>query len=143
MLDGKKLFEKLHGGSTSLGQSHEHKECRVCEGVLFAKVLRRRDSIRSPHGNPRTVRRKESRGKVRLVGLLAIEPPADVPPALIVLDPPSDVDDYGRVLYARLRDADRAGLAVVLVVPPPALGVGIAVIDRLQRASVQSDTSTP
>ena len=76
------------------------------------------------------------------VGLLALESPKDVPAGLVVLDAPADVDDYGRVLYARLRQADQAGLGVVLVVPPPPHGVGLAVIDRLRRASVRRDTDT-
>jgi L-threonylcarbamoyladenylate synthase len=76
------------------------------------------------------------------VGLLALESPKDVPVGLVVLDAPADVDDYGRVLYARLRQADQAGLGVVLVVPPPPHGVGLAVIDRLRRASVRRDTDT-
>ena len=46
-----------------------------------------------------------------------------------------DVDEYARVLYARLRDADRHRLDVLLVVPPPEEGVGIAVADRLRRAA--------
>ena len=76
------------------------------------------------------------------VGLLALESPKDVPAGLVVLDAPADVDDYGRMLYARLRQADQAGLGVVLVVPPPPHGVGLAVIDRLRRASVRRDTDT-
>ena len=35
------------------------------------------------------------------------------------------------VLYARLRDADRRGLDVLLVVPSRAEGIGAAVADRL------------
>ena len=76
------------------------------------------------------------------VGLLAFDVPAGAPADLVVLDAPADVDDYGRVLYARLRDADQMGLGVVLAVPPPPHGVGLAVIDRLRRASVRNDTGT-
>ena len=45
---------------------------------------------------------------------------------------------YAAVLYDRLREADRAGLDVLVVVPPPAVGVGIAVRDRLARAATGS-----
>jgi L-threonylcarbamoyladenylate synthase len=73
----------------------------------------------------------------RRVGLLASSPaPADLPVGLTVLDPPADVDDFARVLYTRLRDADRAGLEVLLVVAPPTDGIGAAVVDRLVRAAV-------
>jgi L-threonylcarbamoyladenylate synthase len=56
---------------------------------------------------------------------------------LVVLDPPADVDEYARTLYARLREADRRGLDVLLVVPPADRGLGAAVVDRLRRASAR------
>jgi L-threonylcarbamoyladenylate synthase len=73
----------------------------------------------------------------RRVGLLArSELPIACPDGLVVLDPPRDVEDYARVLYARLREADERGLDVLLVVPPPATdGLSAAVRDRLQRAA--------
>jgi len=71
----------------------------------------------------------------RRVGLLAPAPvPADLPAGVIVLDPPSGVEEYARVLYARLREADRLGLDVLLAVAPPDEGLGAAVVDRLTRA---------
>ncbi len=69
------------------------------------------------------------------VGLLAIAPPAGLPSGLTVLGAPADADDYARVLYARLRDADACALDVVLAVPPPEAGIGAAVADRLSRAA--------
>jgi L-threonylcarbamoyladenylate synthase len=52
-----------------------------------------------------------------------------------VLPPALDVDDYARVLYARLRAADELALDVLLVVPPPPSSIGPAVIDRIRRAA--------
>jgi L-threonylcarbamoyladenylate synthase len=73
------------------------------------------------------------------VGLLMLGPaPSGLPGGLVVLEPPVDVDDFARLLYARLRDADRAALDVVLAVVPPADGVGAAVVDRLTRAAAGS-----
>ena len=69
------------------------------------------------------------------VGLLALEPPDGLPAAVTVLDPPRDPADYAHVLYGRLREADARGLDVVLVVAPPAHGIGAAVTDRLTRAA--------
>jgi L-threonylcarbamoyladenylate synthase len=69
------------------------------------------------------------------VAVLALAPPDDLPDDVTVLDPPSDVDEYARVLYSRLRDADRLHADVVLVVLPPAVGIGAAVCDRLRRAA--------
>jgi L-threonylcarbamoyladenylate synthase len=72
------------------------------------------------------------------VGVLVPEPvPRDLPAGVVVLASPVDADDYARNLYARLRDADRAGLDVLLAVPPPDEGIGAAVVDRLARASAR------
>jgi len=72
----------------------------------------------------------------RRAGLLALTPPGDLPRELLVLDPPRDVEDYARVLYARLREADEQNLDVLLVVPPAdTYGLGAAVADRVWRAS--------
>jgi L-threonylcarbamoyladenylate synthase len=69
------------------------------------------------------------------VGVLALESAPAVPDGVVVLGSPGDVDEYARVLYARLREADESGLDVLLAVAPPDVGLGAAVIDRLRRAS--------
>lgn len=51
------------------------------------------------------------------------------------LNAPSDPEEFARVLYALLRDADALTADVALVVPPPESGLGEAVRDRLRRAS--------
>ena len=69
------------------------------------------------------------------VAVLALATPPDLPPDVVVLDAPSHADEYARVLYARLREVDRRGIDVLLAVPPPDAGVGVAVADRLRRAA--------
>jgi L-threonylcarbamoyladenylate synthase len=71
----------------------------------------------------------------RRVGVLAEKRPDDLPAGVAVLDPPGDADEYARILYSRLRAADELGLDVLLAVPPPEVGVGAAVADRLRRAA--------
>ena len=62
--------------------------------------------------------------------------PDDLPPDLVVLDPARDVDEYARVLYARLRAADQQKLDTLLVVlPVETNGLGAAVADRVRRAA--------
>ena len=51
--------------------------------------------------------------------------------SLAVADPSA----YARALYAALRDFDAKGVDVVLAVPPPASGLGRAILDRLSRAA--------
>jgi len=69
---------------------------------------------------------------------VAVLAPGSVPALaadVVVLDAPAYSDEYARVLYARLREVDRRGVDVLLAVPPPDSGVGIAVGDRLRRAA--------
>jgi L-threonylcarbamoyladenylate synthase len=69
------------------------------------------------------------------VAVLAPRPIPAFPADVLVLDAPAGADEYARVLYARLREADRRGVDVLVAVPPPETGVGVAVGDRLRRAA--------
>jgi len=71
------------------------------------------------------------------VGLLALTRTAGLAQEVRVLGVPRDAQDYARVLYERLREADRAGLDVLLAVPPPDDGIGAAVADRLRRLAAR------
>jgi len=71
------------------------------------------------------------------VGVLALTRLAGLPDGVMVLARPHDAQDYARVLYTRLREADQAGIDVLLAVPPSAVGVGAAVCDRLLRAAAR------
>lgn len=42
---------------------------------------------------------------------------------------------FARRLYDMLREADQAGAEVILVVPPPEIGIGVAIWDRLRKAA--------
>lgn len=48
---------------------------------------------------------------------------------------PADAAGFARVLYATLREIDRQGYEVIVVVLPPEGGIGAAVRDRLMRAA--------
>lgn len=52
-----------------------------------------------------------------------------------VLDRADDPVGAARALYADLRDADRAGVDALVVVLPPAVGIGLAVRDRVTKAA--------
>lgn len=69
-------------------------------------------------------------------GLLALAA-VDTPPGVVRLSAPQTPEDYARVLYAALREADALELTTVLAVLPPSEGVGSAVIDRLTRAATR------
>jgi L-threonylcarbamoyladenylate synthase len=71
----------------------------------------------------------------RSVGVLGPRVIDDLPPDAVELEPAGTPDEYAHLLYGRLRQADRLGLDVLLVVPPAPVGVGVAVVDRLRRAA--------
>ena len=69
-------------------------------------------------------------------GLLAPAPlPADLPSGLEIVGAPADAEEYARVLYRCLREADDRALDVLIAVPPAPGGIGAAVGDRLRRAA--------
>jgi L-threonylcarbamoyladenylate synthase len=74
-------------------------------------------------------------GEGRHVGLLAPRRIPGLPDGLDALPPAGGPQAYAKCLYQRLREADRRGLEVLLVVPPPETGIGAAVADRLRRAA--------
>jgi L-threonylcarbamoyladenylate synthase len=53
---------------------------------------------------------------------------------LFHFDAPSDASEFARMLFSTLRQADDVA-DIILVVPPQKTGLGLAVYDRLQRAS--------
>lgn len=74
-------------------------------------------------------------GGGRVVGVLAPGVVDGLAPEVVALAPAGAPDDYARVLYLRLREADARGVDVLVVVPPGDDGVGAAVRDRLRRAA--------
>jgi L-threonylcarbamoyladenylate synthase len=56
------------------------------------------------------------------------------PDGMIRLASPETVDEYGRVFYQSLRDADHQGLAMIVIVPPEGDGLAIAIRDRIEKA---------
>lgn len=71
------------------------------------------------------------------VAVLAPDAVNGLPAAVLVLGPVGGPDHYAARLYAAFRRADAEGAEVILAVPPPAEGIGVAVRDRLQRASAE------
>jgi L-threonylcarbamoyladenylate synthase len=70
------------------------------------------------------------------VGLLALRRAGRPEPSdAVTLATPETAEEYARILYASLREADVLGLTVVVAVPPDATGIGRAVADRLRRAA--------
>ena len=59
----------------------------------------------------------------------------ETPEGVIRLASPSDDEEFARMLYSALRDADAQGLLEVVVVQPIGIGIAVAIRDRLARAA--------
>ena len=57
------------------------------------------------------------------------------PEGVIRLASPSDDEEFARILYSALRDADARGLSEVVVAQPIGVGIAVAIRDRLARAA--------
>ena len=57
------------------------------------------------------------------------------PKGVIRLASPSSDEEFARILYSALRDADARGLAEVVVIEPIGIGIAVAIRDRLSRAA--------
>lgn len=75
-------------------------------------------------------RRQAAGAKVVVIAPAAVP----LPEGTVRLAVPDDEAGFARVLYAHLREADGLG-DLILAVPPPESGLGLAVRDRLQRAA--------
>jgi L-threonylcarbamoyladenylate synthase len=69
------------------------------------------------------------------VAVSTSEEMAGLPPEVEQIPLPKAPEDVARALYAALREVDRRGCDAVLVILPPERGLGLAVADRLRRAS--------
>lgn len=71
----------------------------------------------------------------RRVGLLSTRRPPTLSASIAWLSLPEADEEQARQLYCRLREADHLGLDVLVAVLPPAIGLGLAMRDRLRRAA--------
>ena len=83
-------------------------------------------------------RAAEMAGRGGRVAVLAPDAVSPLPDSVLVLGPAGTPDAYAALLYAAFRRADAEGCEVILAVPPPAHGIGVAVRDRLARAAASS-----
>ena len=69
--------------------------------------------------------------KVAILG----QPDLSLPAGIELIPLGGDASTQARGLYAALRKVDDLGCDVVLATPPPLLGLGAALLDRLQKAA--------
>ena len=59
----------------------------------------------------------------------------ETPPGVIRLASPGGDEEFARILYSSLREADAQGLKEVVVIEPIGIGIAVAIRDRLARAA--------
>ena len=128
--------------TTEAGPTPAASDPRTAEPVGGARAPGMLESHYAPHARVEIVdadgiaaRAAELVTAGRRVVVLAPSVVVDLPADAIELEPAGPADDYARVLYDRLRQADRLGAEDLLVVPPPPGGLGDAIRDRLRRAA--------
>ena len=67
-------------------------------------------------------------------GLIALST-IKTPEGVIRLASPINDQEFARILYSALREADARGLAEVVVIRPIGIGIAVAIRDRLSRAA--------
>lgn len=143
----------LDGGPCTVGLESTIVDCTLEPPVLLRPGGVPAEQLDEVLGTP--VQRHDS-GPSRAPGMLAshyapscrveLAPDAAAAAALVsaheaagrrvhVHDPAGDLAGYARDLYAALRRADVDGVDVLVVVTPPAQGLGLAINDRLRRAA--------
>lgn len=75
------------------------------------------------------------RGLQHRVGVIGLQRAVAELDAEVTLATLATVDEYAHALYGVLRTADEMGIDVVIAVPPEAVGLGVAVGDRLRRVA--------
>lgn len=124
----------------------------ILEEALNVSVpIRRDDSVRSPGQHPthyapraRIIMVQSTEVIVQVerlldsgcrVAVMSEYPIEALPPCVIRIPLSGTLPEMAHQLYARLRLADAMNVDVVVTVPPPISGLGLAIDDRLRRAS--------
>lgn len=123
--EGAVTREQLPGGGAGDGEAHRS------PGSRFRHYAPRCEVVIAPAGDA-PARAAQLAAEGRAVGLVA---PEAGPPGVATLATPADAAALGAVLYGALRQAEEAGLDVVVVAAVAEEGVGRAVMDRLRRAA--------
>jgi len=121
--DALKTFVPLHDGGPvrSPGQHASHYAPRAEVELATAEELVSRAQALLKEG--------------RKVAALTAAPASSLPPTVERITVPPGPNAFARTLYTALRKADAKNVDVILVVPPPDEGVGLAIGDRLKKAA--------
>ena len=104
----------------------------VVVGAVEESAIRVSGSLEAHYAPVATVILDQSpvagQGFIAMADVMAVE-------GVVRLAAPKTHDEFARVLYSALREADQQGLSIVVVAQPQGDGIAIAIRDRLKRAA--------
>ena len=111
-------------------------DIELCTGIVVAEPIQATIRVSGSHKQHYSPQAKVIIGGLALAGEgLIADSRIDTPVGVIRLAAPTSVEEYARMLYAALRDADAQGLRAVRVIAPEGDGLAIAIRDRIQRSA--------
>jgi L-threonylcarbamoyladenylate synthase len=111
-------------------------EIELCTGIVVAEPAQTAIRVSGSHKQHYSPQAKVIIGGLALAGEgLIAHSEIDTPVGVIRLAAPTSVEEYARMLYAALRNADAQELKSVRVIPPEGEGLAIAIRDRIQRSA--------
>jgi L-threonylcarbamoyladenylate synthase len=119
----------LRPGAITIEMIEECTELKISE---TGNAIRVSGSLEK-HYSPRATVHLNTEAKTG-EGLIALDV-VQTPSGVIRLASPKSADEFARLMYAALRDADARGINKVVAITPEGDGIAIAIRDRLERAS--------
>jgi L-threonylcarbamoyladenylate synthase len=119
----------LRPGAISVAMIEECTGLKTTQGYKEIRVSGSLENHYAPIAN--VLLRENAVAGQGLIAHLSVKTPEGV----IRLASPSDDEEFARILYSALRDADARELAEVVVVQPIGIGIAVAIRDRLARAA--------
>jgi L-threonylcarbamoyladenylate synthase len=111
-------------------------DIELCTGIVVAEPRETTIRVSGSHKQHYSPKAKVMVGGIAAVGegLIAYSA-TETPAGVIRLAAPNSVEEYARVLYAALRDADAQGLKTVRLIAPEGEGLAVAIRDRIKRSA--------
>jgi L-threonylcarbamoyladenylate synthase len=111
-------------------------DIELCTGIVVAEPQETTIRVSGSHKQHYSPKAKVVVGGIAAAGegLIAYSA-TETPGGVIRLAAPNSVEEYARVLYAALRDADAQGLNAVRVIAPEGEGLAVAIRDRIKRSA--------
>ena len=104
-----------------------------------SKITKRTSGSFKSHYSPKAIVRLNTKAQ-KGDGFIAMSS-VITPKGAIRLASPRSLEEYARVLYSAFRNADRKGVKTIVVITPNEKGLGVAINDRVLKASTPNNAN--